>query len=278
MRRLYSRARRPPPPPRGSKAAPGASAGSQGDAAERSSDHPLRRCGRLRHQRGGPVGSQDRREALRDRRQVGGHEHDERVDAPRKVLEIAEITACPVPGHEGDRRRDAAVGHGDPRCRGGGERRADAGNHTHRDSCPAQRIDLLATPAEEERVAPFQSHHQVAGASRGGHRLVDVGLGCRPAARALAGIDKTSAGPHNRNTSGATRASWKTMSASARIARAPMVRRSGSPGPAPARTTSPIGGASEAPCAPCSVVNVTAAAGHCCCLGPRWPRARFARG
>src|SRR4029077_10191377 len=96
-------------------------------------------------------------------------------------------------GHEGHRPRHAAMGHGDTRDGGSGKRRAHARNDPYRDSRAAKRIPLLTTPSEEKRVAALEANHEVAGASGGDHRRIDVLLRRRSATRALAGIDEARA-------------------------------------------------------------------------------------
>ena len=60
--------------------------------------------------------------------------------------------------------RDVAMGERDLQARGGGNPGGDAGNDLDIDAGIAQRGDLLAAAAEDQRIAAFQPHHGLAGA------------------------------------------------------------------------------------------------------------------
>ena len=73
--------------------------------------------------------------------------------------------------------------------RGGtAQRRGDAWHDGNRQARVAQRLDLLATPAEHERIARFQPHHGLAGAHAAHQFGIDVGL--RPACTVFAFADR----------------------------------------------------------------------------------------
>ena len=83
--------------------------------------------------------------------------------------------------HHGDRRGQAALGDGDAGRGGDTEGGRDAGDHLPGDARLGQHLDLLAAPAEEERVAPLEAHHD----RRTPARARRAGGRSRPGARCL---------------------------------------------------------------------------------------------
>ena len=57
---------------------------------------------------------------------------------------------------EGDARRDTAVGERDTGGCRSGDARGDAGDDLERNPCSHERLDLLATTTEDERVAALE--------------------------------------------------------------------------------------------------------------------------
>ena len=78
-----------------------------------------------------------------------------------------------MPRDDGERRRDAAMGHRDARERRGGDRRADAGDHLERDPRRAQREPFLAAAAEDERVAALETDDALSAPRGADHQRMD---------------------------------------------------------------------------------------------------------
>ena len=73
-----------------------------------------------------------------------------------RPVEIDDIVAQ-VPGDEADRLRPIPVGQRYARIGRAPERGGDAGNDLEVDAVPAQRLDLLAAAAEDERVPSLEA-------------------------------------------------------------------------------------------------------------------------
>src|SRR2546425_10203939 len=167
-----------------------------GDVAERP-DHRLLPVGGSpadeRHRRRGraPVGDELSRELWQP---LEAHQHDERVHRgrePRPVDPAPALRRATVPGDDGERGGDAAVGQRDPGVRG----RRDGGGHARhdleRDPRARQRLRLLAAPAEDEGVAALEPHDTPPAPRVTDEERVDARLGQRVRAARLAREDAT---------------------------------------------------------------------------------------
>ena len=115
--------------------------------------------------RGQPAGHQ----ARRDRAARGhAHQHDDRAADPGDRVPVGVLRGprVLVAGDDGERRRQAAVGHGDAGVGGHRDRRGDAGHDLERHAGREQRGGLLAAAGEHERVAALEPHDLLAGAAR----------------------------------------------------------------------------------------------------------------
>ena len=183
--------------------------------------------------------------AARERLEVGWHEHDQRVDSSSRGLRVQ-------PEHRRARwpvtnATDAAT----PRWVTGipaaaGAARAALTPGITRTGIPARSSARTSSPPRPKRNGSPPLSRTTRLPSRAAAIIASLMLVCEAERRPprLPTSISRARGPQSRSTSGLISASWNTTSASARTARVPMVSRSGSPGPAPARTTSPIAAAS----------------------------------
>ena len=88
--------------------------------------------------------------------------------------------------------RHVAMGQRNLQGRGGGDAGGDAGHDLDGDARLAQRIELLAATAEDERIAALEPDHGLAGAGAVDQQRVDVLL--RHAMRALGLADRDQLG------------------------------------------------------------------------------------
>ena len=84
-----------------------------------------------------------------------------------EMLEGRLLAARLVARQEGDGVRHVAMGERDLQARGGGDAGGDAGHDLDGDAGRAQRIELLAAPAEDERIAALEPDHGLAGRRAG---------------------------------------------------------------------------------------------------------------
>ncbi len=116
------------------------------------------------------------------------HVEHQHIGAARqgRPVEVGQLAAGVVAGHEGDAVRQAAMRHRDS---GGGcaaDAGADAGDDAEADAGGGERQRLLAAAAEYQRVAALQPHHAMAVARQADQALVDAKLRRAPPAGALA--------------------------------------------------------------------------------------------
>ena len=78
--------------------------------------------------------------------------------------------------HDGERRRQPTVGHGDPGVGGHGDRRRDTGHHLELDAGGGEGLGLLASTAEDEGVAALEPHDAASGAALLHEHGVDLRL------------------------------------------------------------------------------------------------------
>ena len=100
-----------------------------------------------------------------------------------------------MPGDEGDRRIDGAMGQGYPGIGEPAEAGADAGDDAERNPRLDQGEPLLAAAAEDERIAALQPQHTPAIPGMADQPAGNIGLFRRRPSAAFAGVDKLGAGP-----------------------------------------------------------------------------------
>ncbi len=76
--------------------------------------------------------------------------------------------------HDRHGRRQCAMRDGNASVGWNSNRRRDSGNDFELDACSRDRFSLLATPPEDEWIAPFQPNHDLAGPSPLDQQLIDV--------------------------------------------------------------------------------------------------------
>src|SRR5262249_36781542 len=87
------------------------------------------------------------------------HVHDEGLPRLRELgpIEIDRVARA-MAGHESHRLRAIAMRERDAGIGSTTERGSDAGHDLARDTVVRERFDLLAAPAEDERIAAFEPH------------------------------------------------------------------------------------------------------------------------
>ena len=104
------------------------------------------------------------------RDQIGGeprqsgpsHQHHDGIHADEWAQVGRRPSAGLVRGHHGERPRHAARRHRNPRGRRSRDRAGDAGHHLARHARRAARRQLLAPPAEHERIAALEPDDRAA--------------------------------------------------------------------------------------------------------------------
>ena len=127
----------------------------------------------------------------------GAHENHERPAGLRERGPIGvggSLRGILVAGHDGEVRREAAVGDRDSCVGGCRDRAGDTGHDFERNARVDEHLGLFAAAAEHERVAALEPHHGRSGLTVLDQRCVDPVLIHGHAARRLPDVDAQRAG------------------------------------------------------------------------------------
>lgn len=168
--------------------------GGGSEIFQRSGPGRLGRVGGREHERRRRRGVPAAREQIRGElpAPAHAHQHDQGRGARAQAVEDRRVRRRRVAADHDEAGGEPAVRHRDAGERGGGDRRADAGDDLERDPGLGERERLLAAPAEDERVATLEADDVLAALRGADHEGVDALLRDRVAAGALA--DEEAAG------------------------------------------------------------------------------------